>query len=48
MPTAATPEHLLFRRVHNAAYETTKRVETYAGHTCVYTPGTHKKGQVKA
>ncbi|WP_298919235.1 hypothetical protein [uncultured Nostoc sp.] len=28
--------HLLFRRVHNAPYETT-RIETYAGHTCVYT-----------
>ncbi|WP_334924572.1 hypothetical protein [Nostoc sp.] len=28
--------HLLFRRVHNAFYETT-RIETYAGHTCVYT-----------
>ncbi|MEH2191942.1 MAG: hypothetical protein V7K98_04660, partial [Nostoc sp.] len=29
--------HLLFRRVHNAPYEATKRVETYTGHTCVYT-----------
>ncbi|WP_298917377.1 hypothetical protein, partial [uncultured Nostoc sp.] len=29
--------HLLFWRVHNAPYETTRRVETYAGHTCVYT-----------
>ncbi|MEH2303404.1 MAG: hypothetical protein V7K88_31650 [Nostoc sp.] len=27
----ATPTHLLFRRVHNAPYETTRRVETYAG-----------------
>ncbi|MDZ8221922.1 hypothetical protein, partial [Nostoc sp. ChiVER01] len=30
--------HLLFRRVHNAPYETT-RIETCAGHTCVYTVG---------
>ena len=29
--------HLLFQRVHNAPYETTRRVETYAGHTCMYT-----------
>ncbi|MBD0302746.1 MAG: hypothetical protein ICV85_11380 [Tolypothrix sp. T3-bin4] len=28
---------LLFRRVHNAPEETTRRVETYAAHTCVYT-----------
>ncbi|MDZ7960018.1 MAG: hypothetical protein RMY34_19400, partial [Aulosira sp. DedQUE10] len=29
--------HLLFRLVHNAPHEITRRVETYAGHTCVYT-----------
>ncbi|MDZ8260737.1 hypothetical protein, partial [Nostoc sp. ChiQUE01b] len=36
--------HLLFRRVHNAPYETTRRVETYAGHTCVYTQAYKQRG----
>ncbi|WP_335066790.1 hypothetical protein [Nostoc sp.] len=34
--------HLLFWRLHNEPYETTRRVETYAGHTCVYTIGGDK------
>ncbi|MEH2042286.1 hypothetical protein, partial [Nostoc sp.] len=37
--------HLLFRRVHNAPYKTTKRVETYASHTCVYTLALWEKGR---
>ncbi|MEH2395252.1 MAG: hypothetical protein V7K21_27575, partial [Nostoc sp.] len=35
--------HLLFRRLHNEPYKTTRRVETYAGHTCVYTIGADKE-----
>ncbi|MEH2393504.1 MAG: hypothetical protein V7K21_18220, partial [Nostoc sp.] len=32
--------HLLFWRLDNAPYETT-RIETYAGHTCVYNTVAH-------